>query len=144
MANLSTSNFKRLIGVWKTSGKIFTDEAELDLSGTDSYEMMLKDNFILHKADVCMGDENSQTFEIIKLSDTDSYAKMHYFNSEGESGKMTSTLNDNDFSIDGDGIKFIGKINEANTTVIGNWFTQIDDKDWIKFIELKLTKQNNL
>ena len=139
MGSIDKSNFKRLIGVWKTSGKITVGGEELDLVGTDSYEFILDKNYILHKADVKMGNERSETFEII-TADSTSKAQMNYYNSKGEHGSMTSRIDYNDFMIDGDGIYFRGTINEDNTEVSGKWFLQTEDKIWAEFIELKLQK----
>lgn len=140
MTKIETSNFNRLIGVWKTTGQISTGSETLNLSGTDSYELILDGNYILHKADVIMGSEKSETFEIISLTDTTGNAKMQYFNSKGESGTMKSEITNNDFRIYGDGIKFNGTINDKNSEVIGKWFLQADDKSWTEFINLKLKK----
>ena len=77
MTQIETSIFKRLIGVWKTSGRILSDGKTLILRGTDSYEIILDGNFILHKADVLMGNERSETVEIIELEDSEK-AQMKY------------------------------------------------------------------
>lgn len=55
MIKIETSNFKRFIGIWKTTGQISTENQTLNLSGTDTYELILDGNYILHKADVIMG-----------------------------------------------------------------------------------------
>ena len=136
------SNFKRLIGIWKTSGEIISDNTTQVLSGTDSYEFILDGNYILHKAAVLMGNEKSETFEIIGIDNSSGKAKMHYFNSRGESGIMQSTIDGNNFLINGEGLKFEGTINTQNTEVIGYWFLQKENKEWTKFIDLKLEKQN--
>lgn len=142
MTKIETSKFKRLIGVWKTTGQITSGNETLKLEGKDTYEFILDGHYILHKADVTMGSEKSETFEIISLDNSDNKAQMKYFNSKSESGTMTSQINDNDFLINGEGIKFEGTINNENTEVVGKWFLQADDKCWEEFISLKLEKQN--
>lgn len=141
MIKIATSNFERLLGSWKTSGKILTENQTLNLSGTDTYEIILDGNYILHKADVTMGNEKSETFEIVSLTDTTGKAKMQYFNSKGESGIMTSEITNNDFHINSDSIKFVGTINDKNSEVIGKWFLQAADNSWTEFIDLKLDKK---
>ncbi len=140
---METSNFKRLIGVWKTSGEIISGSNNLVLSGTDSYEFILDGNYILHKAAVLMGNEKSETFEIVDIHNLSSKATMHYFNSKGESGKMQGEIIGNNFQINGEGLKFLGTINSENTEVVGNWLLQTDNKDWTKLIDLKLQKQKS-
>jgi hypothetical protein len=137
---IETSDFKRLIGTWRTEGLILTDKNNVRLDGTDCYEFILDGNYILHKADVMMGDERSETLETIQLDSSEHKAKMQYFNSKGESGVMTSLLSGNDLKIDGTGIKFRGTINNENTEITGKWYLQTEI-NWTDFIELKLTKQ---
>jgi len=141
MNKIATSSFRRLLGVWKTSGQILSGDSALSLTGTDSYELILGGNYILHKAAVFMGDEKSETFEIIELDGSSKNAEMNYFNSRGESGTMTGQIEGDDFLIKGDRLKFVGKINEANTAIAGKWFQQSKENSWNEFIELRLEKQ---
>lgn len=133
--------FKRLIGTWKTEGIISTEKGDIELKGTDSYELILDGNYILHKAHVMMGNEKSETFEIIEFDHSPDKAKMHYFNSKGESGLMTGSIKGTDFSVEGQGLKFRGTITDDNAEIKGKWYQQAEDKEWHEFIELKLTKQ---
>ncbi len=142
MTKIETSDFKRLIGVWKTEGTILTDKGNLKLVGIDSYEFILDGNYILHKADVKMGTEKSETLEIIALDSSNEKGRMQYYNSKGESGVMTSSLTENDFKIKGEKIKFEGTIDDENTKLVGKWYLQADNKEWTDFIDLKLTKVN--
>ena len=141
MTKINTSNFKRLLGIWKTTGQISAGNETLDLNGIDSYEFILDGNYLLHKADVTMGNEKNETFEIISLASITNKAKMQYFNSKGESGLMTSKITDNNFRIEGDGIKFNGTINDENSEIVGRWYLQTENNDWEQFIKLKLEKQ---
>ena len=54
---------------------------------------------------------------------------------------MLSTIINNEFKIEGDGLKFNGTIDEENTEIIGKWYTKADNEEWADFIELKLEKQ---
>lgn len=141
MNKTATGSFRRLLGVWKTSGQILSGDSTLSLTGTDSYELILGGNYILHKAAVVMGDEMSETFEIIGLDSSSEKAEMNYFNNRGESGTMSGQIKGDDFLIEGDRLKFAGKINEANTAVVGKWFQQSEDNSWNEFIDLKLERQ---
>ena len=141
MINIEASSFSRLLGVWKTEGVASTGKGNLKVEGTDTYELILDGHYILHKANVMMGDEKSETIEIIGLDNSVDKAKMQYFNAKGESGVMTSSLQGADFNIDGDRIKFRGTITHENTEVTGKWYLQTEANDWKDFIELRLTKQ---
>lgn len=142
MTKIETSNFKRLIGIWKTEGTILTEKDNSKLEGTDSYEFILDGNYILHKADVKMGDEKSETYEILKWDSFTESVKMEYFNSKGENGVMTSSLANNNFKIQGDKIKFEGYINDENSNLVGKWYLQTNGNEWREYIDLRLTKQN--
>lgn len=142
MNKIENSDFKRLIGTWETSGQVHAANGTVNLSGLDSYEFILGGNYILHKADVMIGNEKSETFEIISLNKKTGDAQMQYFNSKGESGVMTSEINGNEFQIIGDGIKFMGAINSENTELTGQWLIQKENKNWTEFIILKLEKRN--
>ena len=140
MTTIETSNFSRLIGIWVTKGTIVPHTNDLELLGIDTYEYILNENYILHKADVMMGDERTQTFEIISLTNSKERVKIQYHNSKGESGSMTSYLVKNVFKIKSSTMKFEGKFNDENTELIGKWFVKESDK-WIDFIDIKLKKQ---
>ncbi|OSZ79804.1 hypothetical protein CAP36_00630 [Chitinophagaceae bacterium IBVUCB2] len=139
---INSTNFKRLIGIWKTSGEIVKDNSILD--GTDSYEFILDGNFILHKANVKMGKEKSETVELISIDNSSGKASMQYFNSKGERGLMSASLTGNDFRIEGEGLKFIGTINDENSELTGKWYLQAENQDWTEFINLKLQKESTL
>ena len=55
MIKIAETGFKRLIGIWKTEGTIKNEEGDVTLEGTDSYELILDGNYILHRANVKMG-----------------------------------------------------------------------------------------
>jgi hypothetical protein len=88
-----------------------------------------------------MGTEKSETAELISLDTSSGKANMQYFNSKGETGTMSAYLTGNDFKIEGDGIKFIGTINDENSKLIGKWYLQTANKGWNEFINLKLEKE---
>ena len=142
MNKMDKSNFIKLIGNWKTEGTIFNDKGNSELIGTDTYEFILEDNFILHKAEVKMGNEKSETYEIFELTDATEKAKMQYFNSKGENGMMTSSIKEDNYKINGEKIKFEGIFINKNKQLIGKWYLETSTNEWIKFIDMKLTKQN--
>jgi len=143
MNKIDKSKFKRLIGIWKTTGDIKTDQGNLRLSGIDSYELILDGNYILHKADVQMGNESSETLEIIQLDNSLDKAKMEYFNAKGENGTMTSSIINNEFKIEGKGLMFNGTINDGDTKITGKWSIRTEKGNWIDFIDLTLEKQSH-
>ena len=140
MKNIENSNFMRLVGIWKTTGTIKSGQDNLKLIGFDSYELILNGSCIMHKANVKMGNDRSETLEIIKLDSSSDKAIMHYFNTKGEDGKMLSSIVNNEFKIEGNGLKFNGTVNEENTKISGKWYMKDDNDKWTDFIDLHLEK----
>ena len=140
MNKTENSSFKRLLGIWKTTGNVKSDSETLKLTGIDSYELILDGNHILHKADVKMGSERSETFEILKLDTSLDRVKMHYFDSKGEEGIMTGWITNNEFTINGNNLKFEGIINDKNTLISGKWYALSKNGNWNDFIDLQLEK----
>ena len=138
------SPFLKLVGTWQTSGKVFqTNSTEIELKGTDRYELILNGHCILHKADVQIGSSRSETIEIIRLDGKDPKSEMRFYDSSGDSGVMTGIMNGNEFSIEGDGLRFQGKFDNGDTLITGTWFKISESGDWKPFIDLEL-KRNNL
>lgn len=67
---IETSHFKRLIGIRKTEGMILTKKNRSALIGTASYEFILDVTCMLHKVDVIMGNDKSETIKIISLDNS--------------------------------------------------------------------------
>lgn len=142
MSKIDPNNWKRLIGKWNTEGRILTNQndSESKIIGTDSYEFILNGNFILHKADVLMGNVRSETYEIIALENPNEKVKMQYFNSEGENGIMFGSLNGNDFRIESKNLRFKGIISSDNTIINETWQQLFEENIWYDFLEMKLSK----
>ncbi len=143
MKKIAESSFKRLVGVWKTSGSIRSEAGERRIHGIDSYELILDGHCLLHKADVRLGDEKSETLEIIRLDSSSDTAQMHYFNGKGEGGVMTGSIIGNEFKIEGESLMFAGTINPENTYITGRWSVREEKDRWTDFIELTLEKHDH-
>jgi hypothetical protein len=140
---IENSEFQKLIGEWKTEGRILAkgNEPEIHISGTDSYEWILDGYYILHKADVLMGEIRGQTYELISLDEAGTKAKFEYYNNQGVSGKMVGMLKNNKLSIEGDGLRFDGRLNDDGSQLAGTW-QQLDSQEgqWLEFMEIRLSK----
>lgn len=139
---IESTEFKKLIGKWKTEGRILATDnnPEMKIAGTDTYELILGGFFILHKADVVMGNEKSQTFEIIGLDETGNQATLEHYNTQGSSGKMTGTLKSNELKINGKVLRFRGQLNDSENQINGTWEKLDNQNAWESFLEMKLTK----
>jgi len=141
-SRIENTDFKKLIGKWKTNGRILkTDKnPELKITGTDTYEAILGGFFILHTADVLMGNEKSQTYEIIGLDKTNAQLILQHYNNQGSSGKMTGTLKNGELKLNGDGLRFKGQFSDNDNQIIGTWEKLTNQKKWVEFLKMNFTK----
>lgn len=139
---IENTEFRKLIGNWKTEGKILANQnsPEMEIIGTDTYELILNGFFILHKADVIMGNEKSETFELIGLDNKNDQATLEHYNNHGSSGKMNGNLINNELTINGEFLRFKGNLNESENQLVGTWKKMDNRKVWTTFLEMKLTK----
>lgn len=141
--SIENSEFQKLIGEWKTEGRILAkgNEPEVHISGTDSYELILDGYYILHKADVLMGEVRGQTYELIGLDEAGEKAKFEYYNNPGVSGKMVGMLKNNRLNIEGDGLRFDGRLNDDGSQLAGTWQElRNQEGQWLDFMEIRLSK----
>jgi hypothetical protein len=139
---IDKSEFIKLIGYWKTEGRILAKgpEAESKISGTDSYELILDGYYILHQADVWIGESRGKTLELISLGDNPDQAAFSYYNNQGESGQMKGRLKDNRLTLEGDGLKFEGLLNNEGSEQTGVWRLLDGQGQWVDWMEIKLSK----
>ena len=141
-SRIGNPDFKKLIGKWKTDGRVLkTDKnPEMKITGTDTYETILDGFFILHTADVLMGNEKSQTYEIIGFDKTNDQATLQHYNNQGASGKMTGTLKNGELKLNSDVLRFKGQFSDNDNQIIGTWEKLTDQKKWVEFIIMNFTK----
>jgi hypothetical protein len=130
------------VGNWKTNGRMFetNENPEMEIIGTDTYELILDGFFLLHKADVLMGNEKSKTFEIIWLNHDDDQASLQHYNNAGSLGLMSGRLKLREWMISGEELRFHGKFNENYDQLSGRWQKLDSQKKWVNFIEIQLNR----
>jgi hypothetical protein len=129
---IENSEFQKLIGEWKTEGRILAkgNEPEIHISGTDSYEWILDGYYILHKADVLMGEIRGQTYELISLDEAGTKAKFEYYNNQGVSGKMVGMLKNNKLSIEGQpACRHLAAVGQPGGAMAGVYGNQAEQND---------------
>jgi hypothetical protein len=89
-----------LIGKWNTKGEVIKTSVRpvKKISGTDSYEWILRGAFILHRVNVMMGDVRTEVLEFI--GEYDSATQLRKMCSFDNTGAMTTMLG----SIKNDGV----------------------------------------
>jgi hypothetical protein len=121
----------RFTGVWTTTGKIPASDtsSEILISGTDSYEWLPGDFFLLHKADVFMGDDKIETFEIIGFDDQQNHYTMQYYNNKGNSGFMTAVCREGVWTFQEEHLRFTGGFKNHDKEFSGIWEQSPDGKN---------------
>lgn len=136
------NQLSKFIGIWNTEGLIPSSNGipEIKIIGTDNYEWIVDGFFLLHTADVIIGDDNSKTHEIIGYDSLNNHYTMHHYNNKGNSGFMTATVNDSLWTFSGDSLRFKGGFNEHGDVFSGIWEQLTDGKTWSHLMNIKLSK----
>jgi len=139
---IENTEFRKLIGKWKTEGQMLAtkNNPEMKITGTDTYELILGGFFILHKADVLMGNKKSQTHEIIGVDKTQDQATLEHYDNKGSSGKMTGSLENGELKINGDKLRFKGQFNNSENEIVGIWEKLTEQSNWVEFLKMDFTK----
>jgi hypothetical protein len=132
----------KFVGQWRTEGKIPSNGStpEVKISGTDTYEWLPGNFFLLHKADVLIGDERNQTTEIIGFDQLYHGLIMKYFDSKGNSGLMIASCANEVWTFLGENLRFTGGFKKGNKEFSGIWEQSSDKKNWVHFMDIKLTR----
>lgn len=139
------SEFHQLIGEWSTEGRILGQDeaAAIHLHGTDRYEVILDGYYILHQADVRIGEARGQTHELIGLEGAGPQATFAYFNNQGASGHMVGLLEKDHFTIEGEALRFRGELTEQGNQLVGVWQQLHNQGQWKDWMEIRLRKSGN-
>jgi len=129
-------------GSWNTEGLMPSSNGspEIKIIGTDNYEWIADGFFLLHTADVIIGNDNSKTHEIIGYDSLNNHYTMQHYNNKGNSGFMTATVNDGLWTFSGDSLRFKGGFNEHGDVFSGVWEQFTNGKTWSHLMNIKLSK----
>lgn len=139
---IAHSNLSKFVGTWHTEGQIVptANHAAIDIKGTDTYEWLPGEFFLLHKIDVHMGDDHSQGIEIIGFAEALNHYTMQHYNSKGDSGQMTATFMDDTWIFKGESLLFRGGFSENDTVFSGIWEQLNQEKVWAPYMHIKLVR----
>ncbi|HYF70696.1 MAG TPA: DUF1579 family protein [Ohtaekwangia sp.] len=134
----------KFVGQWNTTGKILPTATtlEIKISGTDTYEWLPGKYFLLHKANVLMGDEKIETFEIIGFDIEKNIYTMQHYDSQGNSGFMSATHIGNNWTLQGDSLKFTGGFKSDHKEFSGRWEQLNPNGSWADFMDINLNRVN--
>lgn len=134
----------RFVGRWNTVGKVPATKTtpEAGVIGTDTYEWLPGEHFLLHKADVLVGDDKNETLEVIGFDKLNRKYTMQHYDNKGNSGYMTATYENGDWIFLGETLKFTGGFKNDDNEFSGIWEQSTNGKNWTHFMDIKLTRQN--
>lgn len=132
----------KFVGKWITEGKMIATDStpQITISGTDTYEWLPGNHFLMHKVDVCIGQDKIENLEIIGLDKATGNIIMRYYDNKGNTGVMTADVIDGNWTFTGESLRFKGGFSEDENIFSGTWEQLSGDDQWNRFIEIKLTR----
>jgi hypothetical protein len=132
----------KFVGRWNTEGRILptATSPEIKISGTDSYEWLPGEFFLLHKVNVLVGDDKNQTLEIIGFDSAKNQYTMQHYDNKGNSGFMTGYFADGRWTFLGETLRFTGGFSSNDTVFSGVWEKSDDGKTWTHFMDIRLVQ----
>ena len=132
----------KFVGIWATSGKNPASDTtpEIIISGTDNYEWLPGEYFLLHQADVFVGNDKNKTHEIIGFDDQKNLYTMQFYDNKGNSGFMTAKTYNGVWTFLGENLRFTGGFKNHNREFSGIWEQTSDGVNWRHLMEIKLPR----
>lgn len=134
------------VGKWKTEGQTITAPSNetVKIEGTDIYEWLPGGFFLIHRVDVHMGDEETRSIEVIGYDASNQTYPMYSFDNKGNYDFLQANVQDRTWTITGESIRFTGVFSNDGNTIIGHWEMATDDSNWLPWMEIKLTRMEDL
>jgi len=132
------------VGKWNTEGVIFASQSgpAHRLNAIDTYEWMPGGYFLIHHVDGYMGEDEVKAIEIIGYdASTQNYAT-HSYDNHGNISAYQASLVDRSWTIKGETERFTGMFSEDARTLTGRWELSNDGKNWVHWMDIKLTKSS--
>jgi hypothetical protein len=105
------------------------------------YEWLPGKFFLLHTADVIVGNDRSQTHEIIGFEKARNAIVMRYYDNRGDTGEMIATIKDNSWTFQGKSLRFTGEFSQNDSIFSGVWEQSTDGVNWAHYMDIQLAKR---
>lgn len=140
--NPAMARLNVFVGKWNTEGLIKASPSgpATQLKAVDTYEWLPGGYFIIHHVDGHMGKDEVKAIEIIGYDASSQTYTTHSYDNQGNISAYQANLQDSTWTILGKSERFTGMFNDDSTTLTGNWELSTDGKDWVHWMEIKLTK----
>lgn len=129
-----------LVGRWRTSGTVLGDDgaAVAAIDGSDDYEWMPGGNWLIHRADVTIGDERVRVLELIGEAKDDGTWAMHAFDGSGSYDTMTlSRRADGAFLLEGDGVRSTLTPAADGGAMTAVWERESAPGIWVRWMDMR-------
>jgi hypothetical protein len=142
MKKIERSQLGRFVGRWNTEGSVRATEnaPAVKVCGTDTYEWLPGEFFLLHRVDVMMGNDRNETTEIIGYDKQKEACVMRYYDHKGDTGMMTAACYDEVWVFVSDTLRFNGGFKNNDMEFSGVWEQSADGSPWHPFMEIKLSR----
>lgn len=135
-----------LVGKWQSEGETIASKNEpaVKIKGTDSYEWFSGDYFLIHHADVSMGDEQVKVIEIIGSYDSSSQTyPMRSFDNQGNFQTMQASVDEHGvWKFTGEKIRTTLVVADDGKTMTAKWELMDNGSMWQHWMDMKFTKVN--
>ncbi|WP_339290063.1 DUF1579 family protein [Paenibacillus sp. FSL W8-0187] len=130
------------VGKWNTEGVIKASPSGPadQLKAIDTYEWLPGGHFLIHHVDGHMGKEEVKAIEIIGYDASSQKYTTHSYDNQGNFSAYQANLIDRAWTILGKSERFTGMFSEDSNTLTGSWELSNDGKNWVHWMDIKLTK----
>jgi hypothetical protein len=128
-----------LVGKWQSKGTVLPSAAasEIEISGTDIYEWVCDEMFLLHKVDVKMGTEKTEVIEMIGYDREAKNYPMRSFDNHGDFAVMHFSVDEKGvWTIKGDKVRSTLRISGEGDQMNALWERTDDGTSWIPWMKM--------
>jgi hypothetical protein len=143
-ANMERHALDALVGHWNTLGESVPDAGgrAISIKGTDKYEWLPGRKFLVHYADVWMGDEKVNVVEVIgPCGDDLSAVPMNSFDSSGQHAVMHGKHEKSgEWVFSSDELRATLTVGEDGRSMTAHWERKVDGKSWNHWLNMRFSK----
>jgi hypothetical protein len=133
-----------LVGYWETRGMVHAHDssAAQKIKGTDSYEWALNGRFLIHRADVLIGNEKVEVIEMIGGGSDDGPIPMRSFDNQGNFMVMEGRMeNTGTLIITGKNMRSRLTLENDASRMSAQWERFDEKNQWVPWMDMWFTKR---
>ncbi len=131
-----------LLGTWKTEGTTVAspDQPSVSIRGTDVYEWLPGEFFLVHHVDIQMGDAHHRAIEMIGYDEARKSYFLHAYDNQGNATVMTGTLSkDGVWTIADDATRATLTVADDGRSMTAFWERK-EGSTWLPWMNIDFTK----